>query len=63
MDSTDWWLWKMYRQVAVFVNQPSASTEAKLTELIQQYQEFHKTQCYLGDTRPRDEHEWAMNYK
>lgn len=64
MNSSDWWLWQMYRQVAVFVNQPSDSTEAKLTMLMEQYQEFYKSQAFNGEIpRSRDEHEWAMDFR
>ena len=56
--STEWWLWQMYRQVAQYVNNPDAITEAQLRSLIDQYREFTRQQG-LGLRRG---HEWVMDF-
>ena len=56
--STEWWLWQMYRHVAVYVNEPDEVNEAKLRSLINQYREFTRHQT-LG---LRHDHAWVMDF-
>lgn len=35
--TSDWWLWRMYRQVADFIHQPSEENARRLRALIEEY--------------------------
>ena len=57
--STDMWLWRMYREVAEYVHNPSAANEIELINSISQYRK-HAEQANIASS---DEHEWAMNFR
>ena len=57
-ENNEVWLWRMYREVAQFVHNPSATSEAELMSLIAQYR---KEQAPVINNK--DEHEWVMNYQ
>ena len=40
--SNDWWLWRLYREVAEYVNQPSVSGEQEIRALLAEYREFRE---------------------
>jgi len=57
-ENTEVWLWRMYREVAQFVHDPSATSEAELMSLIAQYRKEQGPSMHT-----KDEHEWVMNYQ
>ncbi|HGX92382.1 MAG TPA: hypothetical protein ENK35_03610 [Candidatus Tenderia sp.] len=58
--STEKWLWRMYREVAQYVHNPSAANEVELLNLVSQYRKEAEQQ---NKTASDDEHEWAMNFR
>ncbi len=58
--STDRWLWRMYREVAQYVHNPSPANELELINLVTQYR---KEAEQLDRSSSDDEHEWAMNFR
>ena len=57
-ENSEEWLWRMYREVAQFVHNPSVTSEAELMSLIAQYRKEQGSEM-----RSKDEHEWVMNYQ
>lgn len=39
----EWWRWRMYRQVATYINDPSPRNESQLRALIDEYREYRST--------------------
>ncbi len=57
--SQDWWLWRMYRQVAEFVNDPSEENRARLDALTLEYR-HSRLQQRVGLTR---DHDWVVDFQ
>lgn len=58
-NSTDWWMWQMYRLIAQIIHHPSPATEERLRALIAEYR-HQREQCQGGERV--DPHERAMDY-
>lgn len=56
--STDWWLWRMYREVAEYVSCPSAEAELRLRSLIGEYRNF----CEQKQLGLLDPHQRAVDF-
>ncbi len=59
--STDWWRWKLYRQIADYLHQPSVAGQADVQALLQAYRDQQLSQ--LPQPPHRDEHEWVMDWR
>lgn len=58
-NTTDWWMWQMYRKIAEIIHQPSIASEEHLRALISEY----RNQWEKQRTRDcSDPHERAMDY-
>lgn len=56
--AAEWWLGRLYREIAGFVYEPSPESEEKILSLIGQYR------LLFEETQPHcDEHEWVMNVR
>lgn len=56
--AAEWWLGRLYREIATFVYEPSPETEAKILSMIEQYR------LIFEETYPSgDEHERVMNFR
>jgi hypothetical protein len=55
----DWWRWKLYRQIADYLHQPTVTGQAAVNALLQTYRDQQQP------TRPahQDEHEWVMDWR
>jgi hypothetical protein len=58
--STEWWRWKLYRQIAEYLHQPSVAGQAAVQSLLQAYRE---QQLQSPPSALRDEHEWVMDWR
>jgi hypothetical protein len=58
--STEWWRWKLYRQIAEYLHQPSVAGQATVQSLLQAYRD---QQLQSPQFAPRDEHEWVMDWR
>lgn len=58
-NTTDWWMWQMYRRIAEIIHQPSPTTEEHLRVLIAQYRNHWERQQIADRVDP---HEHAMDY-
>ena len=59
--SIEWWRWKLYRQIADYLHQPSVEGQAAVQAMLQAYRD----QLDSHALRPphRDEHEWVMDWR
>ncbi len=57
-ENTEVWLWRIYREVAQFVHNPSVTSETELMKLLAEYRNEQQM-----ETTSKDEHEWLMNYQ
>jgi len=58
-NTTDWWMWQMYRRIAEIIHQPSIATEERLRALISEYRVHWERQRMMSQLDP---HERAMDY-
>jgi len=58
--STEWWKWKVYKQAADFLHDPSDASEARLKSAINAYRSHYE---HRRDKAGGDEHQWAMNFR
>lgn len=50
--STDWWLWQMNRLVATYINEPDATNEQRLRNLMERYRSYRAyPPCHAEGTR------------
>lgn len=57
--SREWWMWKMYREVAQLIYDPSQLSEARLKMLATHYCNLMRQARRDGETDP---HESVMDY-
>ena len=50
--STEWWMWKLYRQVAEYLRNPDSAAEAQLFALARAYRKYHRYQSDRRDCAP-----------
>ena len=58
--STEWWRWKLYRQIAEYLHHPSVDGQAAVHTLLQAYRD---QQLQPAHSAHRDEHEWVMDWR
>ncbi len=51
--TSEWWLWRMYRCVATYVNDPSQGNEARLLGLIDDYRNHSSMAARTASTPGR----------
>lgn len=57
--STEWWRWKMYRQIAEYLHQPSVQGQTGIHALLQAY----RKQREPARPQSQDEHEWGLEWR
>ena len=50
--ANEWWRWRMYRQAAAYINDPSRTNEQQLRELIDAYRSFRIAPTDSGSPEP-----------
>ena len=58
--STEWWRWKLYRQIAEYLHQPSVAGQAAVHALLQAYRD---QQAQPPASNARDGHEWVVDWR
>jgi hypothetical protein len=53
--SNDWWLWRLYREAAEYINQPSDAGEQQIHRTLVEYREY----CMQRDLGLQHQH-WRV---
>jgi len=53
-------MWKIYKQAADFLHDPSDASEARLKSAISAYRSHHERRRHSAGG---DEHQWAMDFR